>query len=217
MKTKALLSAVACCLSFAGFSQMGNPSVDLRAGINFQNLNGKNANGGNLNYSLKAGFNIGVLAEVPVASEFFIQPGVLFSTKGARDKNSFGGKDLKVNLSYIEIPVNLLYKPILGKGRTIIGFGPYIAYAVGGKVKVEGVDTNIKFANTISSSQESDTYFKRMDAGANFIFGYEMSNRVSAQLNAQLGLAKINPKVTGSNNKSSVKNTGFGVSLGYRL
>jgi hypothetical protein len=217
MKTKVLFFAMSCFIGFAGYSQMGKPSVGLRAGINFQNLNGKNANGDNLSYNLKTGFHIGVLAEVPVASEFYIQPGVLFSTKGARDNNSISGQDVKVNLSYIEIPVNFLYKPVLGKGRTLIGFGPYIGYAVGGKVKVGSVDTDIKFANSISPSQESDPYYKRFDAGANFIFGYEMNSRISAQLNAQLGLAKINPKVTGTNNKESVKNTGFGVSVGYRL
>ena len=40
-------------------------------------------------------------------------------------------------------------------------------------------------------------YFKPFDAGANFVAGYEFSNRFSAQLNAQLGLVNINPKYDG--------------------
>ena len=48
--------------------------------------------------------------------------------------------------------------------------------------------------------------------------GYEFNNKVSFQLNTQLGLTKINPEYEGSvNDKTAAKNTGFGFSLGYRL
>jgi hypothetical protein len=50
------------------------------------------------------------------------------------------------------------------------------------------------------------------------IVGYEFGNKVSFQLNTQLGLTKINPEYEGvSNDNSSAKNTGFGISLGYRF
>ena len=49
-----------------------------------------------------------------------------------------------------------------------------------------------------------------MDAGANMMAGYEFGNRVSVQLNTQLGLTKINPEYEGSpNDKTSAKNTGL--------
>jgi hypothetical protein len=45
-----------------------------------------------------------------------------------------------------------------------------------------------------------------------------MANKLSVQLNAQLGMVKINPKIDGlGDDESSWKNTGFGVSLGYRF
>ncbi len=56
---------------------------------------------------------------------------MLFSTKGAKAKEG----DVKINLSYVEIPVNFIYKPELGTGRMVLGFGPYAAFAVGGKTK----------------------------------------------------------------------------------
>jgi hypothetical protein len=57
-----------------------------------------------------------------------------------------------------------------------------------------------------------------MDAGANFLFGYEFANKVSFQLNAQLGLLKINPEYEGTtNDQTSAKNTGFGFSIGYKF
>jgi hypothetical protein len=55
-----------------------------------------------------------------------------------------------------------------------------------------------------------------MDFGLNFLAGYELSNKLSFQLNAQLGISSISTKVEGYS-RAKTKNTGFGVSVGYRL
>ena len=39
--------------------------------------------GDKLDNKLKTGFNAGVNAEIPVGVDFYVQPGLLFSTKGA--------------------------------------------------------------------------------------------------------------------------------------
>lgn len=222
MKTKfiTLFASMAFLLTItkAQTPSSGGTTFGLRAGVNFQNLNGKDANGNKLENKLKPGFHVGANAEIPVAPDYYIQPGLLFSTKGAKSE---GTTSYKTNLSYVEVPVNFVYKPVLGTGRVIVGFGPYAAFAVGGKVKPEsGPDMDIKFQNSVTASelQSGEPYAKRFDAGANFLAGYEFSNRLSFQLNAQLGLLKINPKYEGiANDKSSIKNTGFGVSAGFRL
>ena len=59
----------------------------IRAGVNFQNINGEDEQGRDLDNKLKTGFHVGVNAEIPVAPEFYLQPGVLFSTKGAKTSN----------------------------------------------------------------------------------------------------------------------------------
>ncbi len=216
-------------LALTGFTAIGQQkagaSFGFRAGVNFQNINGKDENGDKLSNKLVPRFHIGANVELPVATDFYVQPGLLFSTKGAKAAESIGGQMLneKINLSYLEVPVNFLYKPTLGKGKLLMGFGPYIAFGLGGKVKSEGLgqtnNTAVKFKSNVSASDPADkAYFKAIDAGANLLFGYELSNRLSAQLNAQLGLTRINPSYEGaSNDKSSWKNTGFGLSLGYRL
>jgi hypothetical protein len=69
-----------------------------------------------------------------------------------------------------------------------------------------------------SSDPDDVVYIRPMDAGANMLVGYEFGNRVSFQLNTQLGLAKINPEYeAASNDEASAKNTGFGFSLGFRF
>ena len=63
-----------------------------------------------------------------------------------------------------------------------------------------------------------NAYYRPFDAGANIFFGYELSMGVFLQLNAQLGLLKINPEYSwAANSKASYKNTGYGLSIGYRF
>jgi hypothetical protein len=203
MKTKILFIAAVAILSSTAIVAQSKTSFGIRAGVNFQNLNGKDENDDSWNNKLKTGFNAGVNAEIPVGIDFYLQPGLLFSTKGAKLEDS----DTKLNLSYLELPINFIYKPELGTGRMVLGFGPYAAYAVGGKTK--DPDTDLEFGDQPGE-------WKRFDAGANLLAGYEFNNKLSFQLNAGLGLLNI-VKRSEDDDKSTVKNTGFGVSLGYRF
>jgi hypothetical protein len=216
MKTKALLLALATTALVV--NAKAQTTFGIRAGVNFQNINGDDPDGDDLDLKMKTGFHIGVNAEIPIATDFYVQPGVLFSTKGAK---SDVDDDAKIKLSYIEVPINFLYKPVLGSGKLLLGIGPYVAFAVGGKVSdANGKDTDIEFENEITLAQygSATPYVKRLDVGGNLLVGYELSSKLSAQLNAQLGMVKINPKITGiSGDDSKWKNTGFGVSLGYRF
>ena len=203
----------------------GGTSFGLRAGVNFQNITGKDEDGNKLENDLLTGFNIGINAEIPLAPQFYFQPGLLFTTKGAKSEDLILGQTIKgkINISYVEMPLNFLYKPMLGQGRLLMGFGPYVALGVGGKATYEGggssLSEDIEFKKTVKLSDPDDVFYVRpMDAGANLLFGYQFANKVSIQLNAQLGLTKINPEYEGaSNDRTDAKNTGFGVSLGYRF
>jgi hypothetical protein len=215
MKSKVLLLALATtAFSLTSKAQV---SFGLRAGVNFQNLTGEEANGKDLDNKLKTGFHIGVNAELPVAPDFYIQPGLLFSTKGAKQEVT-GSDDVKSNISYVELPINFLYKPALGPGKLLLGFGPYIGVAVGGKIKQGSNDIDLKFDNDVKST-DPDRFrtIKRMDFGGNLLAGYELSSKISVQLNAQLGMSNLVPKVDGKKTDAKTKNTGFGFSVGYRF
>mgnify|MGYP004702508505 CR=1 FL=1 len=128
-----------------------------------------------------------------------------------------------INLSYIEVPLNLVYKGLLGNGYVMVGFGPYVGYAFSGKDKIEGgtisVENDIEFKNVLDANDPlTTTFFKAFDAGANVFVGYELAGGLFFQLNTQLGLLKINPEDNRlPNNRSELKNTGFSLSLGYRF
>jgi len=205
MKTKLVsVTVLAFFVTVNSFAQ-SNITFGVRAGVNFQNLTGKDETGDKFSNKLIPGFNVGGNVEIPVATDFYLQPGLLFSTKGAKDKNS----DFKTHLSYLEIPVNFLYKPVLGDGKLLLGFGPYAAFGVGGKYKGDGNSTSVEFGS-------DPDQVKRFDAGANLLAGYEFSNKLSFQLNAGLGLVNLANRAPGDS-KSSLKNTGFGISAGYRF
>jgi len=225
MKTKLFLLVIAGLLTVSVAMAQGTErakiSFGVLGGINFQNMNGKDAGGDKLENDLIIGFHVGVNVQVPIVPEFYFQPGLLFSTKGA--KNTDGSITTTAKISYIELPLNLVYKAMLGNGYVMLGFGPYNGYGIGGKVKSEGgavtVENDIEFKNVVEIGDDPLVpYFKAFDVGANLFAGYEMSSGIFAQVNTQFGLLKINPENKYiADDKSSVKNVGFGISLGYRF
>ncbi len=228
MKTKLLtLSAIFILSTLALQAQIG---FGILGGINLQNINGKDGNNEKLENALITGLHAGVNVNIQIAPDFYFQPGLLFSVKGA--KNDFFSPPTKASgdyatttrLSYLEMPLNLLYRPLLGKGHILLGFGPYIAFGIMGKENSDfgslSYERKVKFKSSVSALSDliDNAYYKPFDAGANIFFGYELSNGIFCQLNAQLGLLKINSEYSWiANDKRSYKNTGFGLSIGYRF
>lgn len=225
MKTK--ISVLLIIFSFSAtfaFSQ-GNiaskTSFAVLGGVNMQNLNGKDNAGNKLKNDMIIGYHAGVNLQLPIAHEFYFQPGLMFATKGA--KNTIGSIESTYNLSYVELPLNLVYKAVVGNGYFMLGFGPYVAYGIGGKAVYEGgaatIESDIEFKSSLDSGDPLTTvYINPFDAGANLFFGYELPAGIFVQLNTQLGLFDINPKDDRvPDNESLLKNTGYGISLGYRF
>lgn len=197
-------------------------TLGIVAGVNFQTLSPKDFEGQPISNQFIPGFHIGANTEFEISSHLYLQPGLLYTTKGGKEEEQVYGQPaiLKVRISYLEVPVNLLYKSLLGRGLLLFGIGPYFAVGVDGKRKSHfwGNQT-INFKSPINTNtHHTETYFKRMDAGGNLLAGYEFRNGISFKLNAQRGLIKINPEYTDYDfGKYSKKNTGFSVSIGYRF
>jgi hypothetical protein len=190
MKIKLLLLSAILLLAVSAVQAQGG--FGILGGVNFQNLNGKDSNGDKLTNEIKPGIHAGFNYQMPIAPEFYFQPGLLFSTKGA--KTTAG----TIKLSYIELPLNLVYKGLLGRGYVMVGFGPYLGYKIGSKEVTQYGE------------------LKSFDAGGNIFAGYEMAGGLFFQLNTEFGMININPEAV-IGDKTAVKNTGFGLSLGYRF
>jgi hypothetical protein len=221
---KLLLTSLILALGFNASAQnKSGTSFGIRAGFGYQNINGKDQNGANLEFDMVPRFNGGLVVEIPIGNQFYIQPSLLYTTKGAEAKDNYLGLPMSTtfNLSYIELPINFLYKPTLGSGNLLLGFGPYLSYGIGGNAEyiIDGItsEEKIEYTSEYSSANPFDQkYFKPMDYGGNILFGYQFAGGLSAQLNAQLGLAQIKAENTlDPNSQVEFKNTGFGISLGY--
>ena len=224
MKTKLfpllMILLLSASLTIAQNADNAKMSFGVLGGVNFQNLNGTESDGYKLNYDMLLGFHVGANVQIPIAPEFFFQPGLLLSTKGAKDKRI--SSTITTKITYLELPLNFVYKGLLGNGYVMVGFGPYFGFGIGGKEITESssptTEEKIKFKSVVNPNDPDLVYFKAFDAGANIFAGYVMASGIFVQLNTQFGMLKINPENTDSpGDKASYKNTGFGLSIGYRL
>ena len=155
MKTRLIIFSIFLIVSAhivsAQTTEKAKPSIAILGGVNFQNLNGKDISGDKLENDLLTGYHVGINIQIPVAPAFYFQPGLLFSTKGAKSTSSISSSTTK--LSYIELPLNFVYKGKLGNGFIMLGFGPYIAYGIGGKVTTEVGDAEIETGRQKSEDQ----------------------------------------------------------------
>jgi hypothetical protein len=190
-------------------------SIGLLGGIDIQNLYGTNSNGEKLNYNLMVGFHAGANMNLRFGPDLFIQPGLLFSLKGAKQE-ILTDMIRTTKFYYIEIPLNIIYRPQVGDGHILIGAGPYGAYGIKGEEIDAAYGTiPVKFLNKADLNNDDFRYYKPFDGGINLLFGYDLYNGIFIHLNTQLGLLKINSFYI--EDKASKKNIGSGLSVGYRF
>ncbi|MFT3901647.1 MAG: porin family protein [Niabella sp.] len=204
--------------------------VGISAGINFSNIE-QTKNKSPVKTSIRTGYRVGANIETPISKEFYIEPGLLFTTKGF---NKGDAVKMDAKAYYLELPINIIYKSQLGNGKLLLGAGPYMGYGLGGKWKtpandngtqyITGMEGNLQFVNDTKADNyysiwggSKFTYGKPFDFGANFLAGYEFFNRFSVQVNSQLGLLNISPKVDGKKTNDQLKNLSFSIALGYHL
>ena len=228
------LYLITLLLSLTGAINMANAQtkVGIKAGVNFSNVMMNDENGNKTSTQSMPGILLGFTVDIPITGDFYIQPALQYSRKGyQQETGGFYGSatNFKVDVSYIEVPVNLLYKPHLGAGNLLLGAGPYIGYGTGGKWKSDtdaaigdmiiGNKGDVIFRNDAMDGGDlnSYSYGKPLDYGLNFLAGYEFFGRLSIQLGVQLGLANLEPEIEGIKREGKLKNAGFGISLGYKL
>lgn len=157
-------------------------------------------------------------ADLPVAPQFSIQPGLSLQGKGS--KFSYDGNDLDgsatTNVMALEIPVNAVYYIPTGvSGSVFLGAGPYAAYSLSGKVKTKGSVGNVGSEGNYDLDFGGDDRDQNaFDFGLNFMAGYQLSGGFTINAGYGLGLANLSPS-DNSDNKFSNRVLSFGV--GFQL
>ena len=211
---KLLLSLLLAGSSMAAFAQL--PTFGIKGGANFSTLH-VSIDGTNLsvNSGTLTTFNAGVFVDFKFGN-VSLQPALNLTGKGGKfngvfsdteDRNIEQG-DGKLNLLYLQLPVNLVYHVPVVVGDIYFGAGPYVAKGISGKVK--GKDTD---GNSISEDVKfgDDGNIKSMEYGANAIAGIKLKTGLLFNVNYDLGLSNIAPNADGGKLKTRV----FGISVGY--
>lgn len=124
----------------------------VKGGLNITGLSVENHD-----YNAKLGFHLGPVAEFHFGDIFGLETGVLLTTKGGTEK--FGEDKYKINLTYLEFPIQVRAGYDFGTTRVYGILGPYLGVAVGGKY--------VSTVNDVKTSTKVDfgTDLKRFDAG----------------------------------------------------
>lgn len=183
MKKVILVAAIAAF----GFAAQAQTTYGPKAGVNISSLRGDDADG------LKSlvGFHFGGFVNLPIAESLQVQPEVLFSTGGAKEG------DVKLNMSYISIPVMVKYATTSGFFGEV---GPQIGFLMSAKAK------------SGSESEDIKEYFKKTDFGAAIGLGYEHTSGFGGNVRYTLGLSNIG-EAEGSDMKTGI----FAIGLFYKL
>jgi len=199
---KLLIIVVAFTMTTKSFAQV---KYGVKAGLNFANINEKSSLGSdNDGKTSKIGFHFGGTAEFPASEAVSVQTGLLFSSKGY--KSSYLGVSSTMNVNYLEIPINTIYKIEIGSSKLCLSAGPYLGYAVSADEKSGDAEVDIK----IGSGDED--YYKALDYGLNIGAGVELNDKITIGLQYGLGLANISSYTEYG---TSAKNNVFGISVGY--
>jgi hypothetical protein len=157
---------------------------------------GYDADNEKTNYSSEVGFSIGLLADIRLVNNLYLQTGINYTTINV--KNKFSGEFTenfdygtnpktyvegqafdefteKYTLNYLEIPFILSYRFKLSeKTNWQINAGPYIGYGLSGKCKVEGSTDEPSLVEYYSNNDRptGETYERNWTVNGEFdLFG----------------------------------------------
>lgn len=206
--------------------------IYVKAGFNLANVSTSN-NGSYDKTNGLASFHAGFMADLPLGKLISVQPGLLFSGKGAKLESGNPSDAIyyknSINPYYIELPVNLIANiPLVdGESKFFIGAGPYAAVGIAGKYKSTfkspggtiNSEDNIEFTNDDPTTSEEEGAglgrMKRFDYGINGTAGFAFKNLL-VSVNYGHGLTKLNSgtdNTANDNNKNRVWSISLGVSL----
>jgi hypothetical protein len=213
-------------------------SPGIRVGMNYHTISISGDN--EWSYRPTVGFHAGLVVDLRLYKNLYVQPGIMLSTRGGRDSSRYEERvsgsiyreisARKISAYYIEIPLAVQYRfPISEKSRISIEVAPYLAFGVGGKTKiyketsygghVEIVDRTLDTFYSEGKVKNNETLsLKLFDAGFRFGGGFHI-HHFYVGLNYSLGLVNVIEKKQqrGYLGDSVAKNSNFAITTGYNF
>ena len=172
----------------------------LKGGVNFASMS-FSSGGYDISPKSIVGLHFGPVADFKLSESLCFNTGILYSLKGYKEKVQ--DESTSVKLNYLEIPLNLAYKFSINEtSRFFIQAGPYLGYALSGKMKIDDQSESIDF--------DKDEV-KRFDFGLGAGLGFELGP-IAPSVSYQLGLSNVSDS---SEDDMTIKNKVFQISVAY--
>ena len=208
---KKLVLALAVAASSLTFAQQ----FGVKAGMNVSSLS-KDADLSD--QKSKIGFNAGVFMNLPLGSDFSIQPELLYTQYGSKSTYTLptitsGGLvnqnySSSVNLDYIALPVMLQYNVL---PAFYLEAGPEFGLSITAKNKVRNETTN----QTVAESGNYKDDIKGLNVGVGIGAGYYVTNNIGITARYVAGVTDVaENRPAGSD---AIRNNTFQVGLAYKL
>jgi hypothetical protein len=145
---------------------------------------------------------LSILQEFSYSTKGFLYNGLQDFSQTATAVNG------NVYISYLEMPLNLLYYSSIGKGNFFFGGGPYVAVGLNGKTKVIYNEKEVEELDILFGKEPGT--IKKTDYGVQGLIGYKLGYGSYIKLFYSHGMANLSNVPV-----ESIKNRNFGVSFGY--
>lgn len=194
-------------------AQTEKVKLGVKAGLNISSLT---FDENELKSSDKTGFTAGLMAEIPLAKSFSVQPELLFSQQGM--KLSYSDPEVEnshykstIALNYLNIPIMLKYYVVKGLS---LQAGPQVGILLKANNKYQ--DNFLGYDN--HDKMDLKDYSNGVDASVNFGLGYQFQNKFYVDVRYNMSYNDVFKDATSNTNyiiKSDMKNRIFQVTVGY--
>ena len=179
-----LKSILLITLFITKFSFGQKPVIGIKAGLAFANATIKQAdpNAYNPDYPTRTGPLAGIYLDIFSGQKIILRPGAEVVIKGPGEG---------INFTFVDFPLNILYKIKYATGHFVAGGGPSI-----------GVPINDSYSS----------YPLKTEFGVNGLIGYQLEIGFSLNLNYTYGLSNANKS---NQFISKISNRYLGITVGY--
>ena len=145
--------------------------------------------------SSRIGLQFGGVVTIPFTDAVQLRTGAIYNQKGATI--DFLEGDITLALDYLEVPVDFAF--MLGDGGFALNAGPYFAFVMSAKAKLDGESEDIE---DISG----------MDLGLNFGASYLINEQILIDARYGMGLMNLD---SDSDSDETILNGALQISVGY--
>ncbi len=208
---KSLLSVLTLALTLCATTTFAQVNFGVKAGLNLatMSISGEDTDEINDLKKMLLTFQVGGVADINLTDNLAVQPSLMLVGKGLKLKDDDLDATSTLNPLYLQVPILLLYKG----NMFYVGAGPYVAFGLFGKSKVEFAGEEESEDLSFGNSEDDD--LAPLDFGATAEAGVMLPMGIRIGAGYSLGLANILPKDVREGDDISFKNGVISVNVAY--